>query len=56
MRVVGLDIDRVCAEAVMLENRAVRRLYQVGMTREHLTASNPWRALPARIGLWPIMA
>src|SRR3954470_19824749 len=38
MRVVGLDIHRVFAEAVMLENGAVRRLGRVGMTRDHLTA------------------
>src|SRR3712207_1410948 len=38
MRVIGLDIHRVFAEAVMLENGAVRRLGRVGMTRDHLTA------------------
>jgi len=38
MRVVGLDIHRVFAEAVMLENGAVRRLGRIGMTRDHLTA------------------
>ena len=38
MRVVGLDIHRVFAEAVMLENGTIRRLGRVGMTRDHLTA------------------
>ncbi|WP_289014248.1 hypothetical protein [uncultured Methylobacterium sp.] len=38
MRVVGLDIHRVFAEAVVLENGAVRRLGRIGMTRDHLTA------------------
>lgn len=38
MRVVGVDIHRVFAEAVMLENGAVRRLGRIGMTRDHLTA------------------
>src|SRR4051794_14068476 len=38
MRIVGLDIHRVFAEAVMLENGAVRRLGRVGMTRDHLAA------------------
>jgi len=38
MRVVGLDIHRVFAEAVMLEGGAVRRLGRVGMTRDHLAA------------------
>jgi transposase len=38
MRVVGLDIHRVFAEAVMLENGTARRLGQVGMTRDHLAA------------------
>jgi transposase len=38
MRVVGLDIHRVFAEAVMLENGTVRRLGRVGMTRDHLAA------------------
>src|SRR3954449_9466153 len=38
MRVVGLDIHRVFAEAVMLENGAVRRLGRIGMTRNHLAA------------------
>ena len=36
MRVVGLDIHRVFAEAVMLEDGAVRRLGRIGMTRDHL--------------------
>jgi transposase len=38
MRVVGLDIHRVFAEAVMLEDGTVRRLGRIGMTRDHLTA------------------
>src|ERR671912_2634428 len=38
MRVVGLDIHRVFAEAVILEDSAIRRLGRVGMTRDHLTA------------------
>ena len=36
MRVVGLDIHRVFAEAVMLEDGTIRRLGRVGMTRDHL--------------------
>ena len=38
MRVVGLDIHRVFAEAVMLDEGKVVRLGRVGMTREHLDA------------------
>lgn len=38
MRVVGLDIHRVFAEAVMLDDGRVTRLGRVGMTRDHLTA------------------
>ena len=38
MRVVGLDIHRVFAEAVMLENGTIRRLGRVGMTRDRLAA------------------
>jgi len=38
MRVVGLDIHRVSAEAVMLDDGRVARLGRVGMTREHLEA------------------
>jgi transposase len=38
MRVVGLDIHRVFAEAVILENGTARRLGRVGMTRDHLAA------------------
>jgi transposase len=38
MRVVGLDIHRVFAEAVMLDDGRVARLGRVGMTREHLEA------------------
>jgi transposase len=36
VRVVGLDIHRVFAEAVMLDGGKVIRLGRVGMTREHL--------------------
>lgn len=38
MRVVGLDIHRVFAEAVMLDDGRVVRLGRIGMTREHLEA------------------
>src|SRR5215213_2928768 len=38
VRVVGLDIHRVFAEAVMLDDGKVVRLGRVGMTREHLEA------------------
>jgi transposase len=38
MRIVGLDIHRVFAEAVMLDEGKVVRLGRVGMTREHLDA------------------
>jgi transposase len=38
MGVVGLDIHRVFAEAVMLDGGEVARLGRVGMTREHLEA------------------
>jgi transposase len=38
MRVVGLDIHRVFAEAEMLENGTARRLGRVGMTRDRLAA------------------
>jgi len=38
MRVVGLDIHHVFAEAVMLEDGAVRRLGRIGRTRDHLAA------------------
>ncbi len=38
MRVVGLDIHRVLAEAVMLDDGKVVRLGRVGMTRDHLEA------------------
>jgi transposase len=38
MRVVGLDIHRVFAEAVMLDGGKAVRLGRVGMTREHLAA------------------
>jgi transposase len=36
MRIVGLDIHRVFAEAVMLDDGKVIRLGRIGMTREHL--------------------
>ena len=38
MRVVGLDIHRVFAEAVMLDEGKIVRLGRIGMTREHLAA------------------
>ncbi len=38
MRVVGLDIHRVFAEAVMLDEGKVVRLGRIGMTRDHLGA------------------
>ena len=38
MRVIGLDIHRVFAEAVMLADGTIRRLGRIGMTREHLEA------------------
>ena len=38
MRVVGLDIHRVFAEAVMLDDGKLVRLGRIGMTREHLGA------------------
>lgn len=38
MRIIGLDIHRVFAEAVALEDGAYRRLGRVGMTRSDLVA------------------
>jgi transposase len=38
VRVVGLDIHRVFAEAVMLDGDKTVRLGRIGMTREHLEA------------------
>jgi transposase len=38
MRIVGLDIHRVFAEAVMLVDGKIKRLGRVGMTRDHLAA------------------
>ena len=38
MRVVGLDIHRVFAEAVMPDDGRIVRLGRVGMTRGHLEA------------------
>ena len=38
MRVVGLDIHRVFAEAVMLDDGKIVRLGRIGMTRDHLEA------------------
>ena len=38
MRIVGLDIHCVFAEAVVLEDGKIRRLGRVGMTRDHLAA------------------
>ncbi len=38
MRIIGLDIHRVFAEAVALEDASLVRLGRIGMTRDHLTA------------------
>ncbi len=38
MRIIGLDIHRVVAEAVALDGTTVTRLGRIGMTREHLAA------------------
>jgi transposase len=38
VRVVGLDIHRVFAEAVMLDGGKLVRLGRIGMTRDHLEA------------------
>lgn len=38
MRIIGLDLHRVFAEAVVLEGGELRRLGRIGMTRDHLTA------------------
>lgn len=38
MRIVGLDIHRVFAEAVMLDGGVVKRLGRIGLTRDHLEA------------------
>lgn len=38
MRIIGLDIHRVFAEAVALEGASLKRLGRIGMTREHLAA------------------
>ncbi len=38
MRVVGMDIHRVFAEAVMLDDGRLVRLGRIGMTRDHLEA------------------
>lgn len=38
MRIIGLDIHRVFAEAVALEDGEYRRLGRIGMTRDHLAA------------------
>ncbi|MGP2492019.1 IS110 family transposase [Mesorhizobium sp. PUT5] len=36
MRIIGMDIHRVFAEAVALEDGEIKRLGRIGMTREHL--------------------
>ncbi|MBV8578462.1 MAG: IS110 family transposase, partial [Acetobacteraceae bacterium] len=36
MRIVGLDIHRVFAEAVMLDRGRIVRLGRIAMTRQHL--------------------
>ena len=38
MRIIGLDIHRIFAEAVAFEGASLRRLGKIGMTREHLAA------------------
>lgn len=38
MRIIGLDIHRVFAEAVALEDGEYKRLRRIGMTRDHLAA------------------
>lgn len=38
MRIIGLDIHRVFAEAVALEDGSLKRLGRIGMTRDHLAA------------------
>ena len=38
MRIIGLDIHRVFAEAMALDNGELRRLGRIGMTRNHLEA------------------
>jgi transposase len=38
MRIIGLDIHRVFAEAVALDGASIKRLGRIGMTREHLAA------------------
>ena len=46
MRVIGLDIHRVFAEAVALEDGQLTRLGRIEMRRDRLAAF-------ARSGLWP---
>jgi transposase len=38
MRIIGLDIHRVFAKAVALEDGELKRLGRIGMTRDHLEA------------------
>jgi transposase len=38
MRIIGLDIHRVFAEAVALEDGKLKRLGRIGMTRGHVEA------------------
>jgi transposase len=38
MRIIGLDIHRVFAEAVALEDGVFKRLGRIGMTRDHLAS------------------
>jgi transposase len=38
MRIIGLDIHRAFAEAVVLEDGVCKRLGRIGMTRDHLRA------------------
>ncbi len=38
MRIIGMDIHRIFAEAAALENGEIKRLGRIGMTRDHLEA------------------
>ena len=38
MRIIGMDIHRVFAEAVVVEDGEIKRLGRIGMTRNHLEA------------------
>ena len=47
MRVIGMDIHRVFAEAVALLDGKVARLGRVDMRRDRLCAGTGWRSSPA---------